>query len=85
MGAIASASPGGDGARKQLAAPVRERVWFAGDAVHDTLGGTVAGAWESGTRAAEAALRKIGALKDEKPETKPTRGRERTRRRNRDQ
>lgn len=85
MGAIASAVPGGDGARKQLAVPVRERVWFAGDAVHDTLGGTLAGAWESGTRAAEAALRKIGALKDEKPETKPARGRERTRRRNRDQ
>ena len=73
MGAIASVAPGGEGARKQLAAPVRERVWFAGDAVHDTLGGTVTGAWESGTRAAEAALRKIGAIKDEKPEAKQER------------
>ncbi|MGN6462734.1 MAG: flavin monoamine oxidase family protein [Pseudolabrys sp.] len=85
MGAIASAAPGGDGARRQLSVPVRERVWFAGDAVHDTLGGTLTGAWESGTRAAEAALRKIGAIKDEKPEKQPARGRERTRRRNRDQ
>jgi len=73
MGAIASAAPGGDGARKQLAVPVREHVWFAGDAVHETLGGTVAGAWESGTRAAEAALRRIGALKDEKPDRKQDR------------
>jgi len=43
--------------------PLRDRVWFAGEAVHDSLWGTVNGAWESGERAAEAALRKLGILK----------------------
>ncbi len=39
-------------------------VFFAGDAAHETQWGTVGGAWESGARAADAALRKIGALRD---------------------
>ena len=38
-------------------------------AVHETLWGTVDGAWESGERAAEAALRRIGAIKDAEPAT----------------
>ena len=38
-------------------APLRDRVWFAGEAAHETLWGTVNGAWESGNRAAEGALR----------------------------
>jgi monoamine oxidase len=63
LGAFAAAAPG-DNARRVLMDPVRERVWFAGDAVHETLWGTVGGAWESGVRAAEAALRKMGALRD---------------------
>jgi hypothetical protein len=51
--------------------PLRDRVYFAGEAVHETAWGTVNGAWESGERAAEAALRKMGALKDpEKPAPK---------------
>ena len=37
-------------------------MFFAGEATHETQWGTVDGAWESGERAAEAALRKIGAL-----------------------
>ncbi|HWM83406.1 MAG TPA: NAD(P)/FAD-dependent oxidoreductase [Pseudolabrys sp.] len=74
LGAMSAASPGGEGGRKVLMAPLRERVWFAGDAVHETRWGTLGGAWESGTRAAEAALRKIGAIKDDKPE-KPARRR----------
>ena len=37
-------------------------IFRAGEATHETLWGTVDGAWESGERAAEAALRKIGAL-----------------------
>jgi monoamine oxidase len=65
LGAISAALPGGAEARKTLAMPVRDRLFFAGDAVHETLAGTVGGAWESGTRAAEAALRKLGALKDD--------------------
>jgi hypothetical protein len=44
--------------------PLRDRLWFAGEAVHETAWGTVNGAWESGERAAEAALRKIGPLQE---------------------
>ena len=44
--------------------PLGGRIWFAGEAVHETQWGTVGGAWESGARAAEAALRKLGALKE---------------------
>ena len=40
-------------------------MFLAGEATHETLWGTVDGAWESGERAAEAALRKIGALREE--------------------
>ncbi|MBV9558051.1 MAG: FAD-dependent oxidoreductase [Pseudolabrys sp.] len=64
-GSFSAASPGNADARRILLEPMRERVWFAGEAVHDTLWGTVGGAWESGNRAAEAALRKMGALKDD--------------------
>jgi hypothetical protein len=44
-------------------------MFLAGEATHETLWGTVDGAWESGERAAEAALRKIGALRDAEPAT----------------
>lgn len=60
LGAFSSAPPGGQPARRVLMEPVRDRVWFAGEAVHETLWGTVGGAWESGERAAEAALKRIG-------------------------
>ena len=66
-GAFSAASPGGQGARKALMEPLRDRIWFAGEAVHETLWGTVGGAWESGVRAAEAILRKMGALHDPPP------------------
>ncbi len=72
LGGYSAAAPGEDDARRILREPVAERIWFAGEAVHDTQWGTVAGAWEAGTRAAEAALRKIGALK-EPNEDKPAR------------
>ena len=42
-------------------------MFLAGEATHETLWGTVDGAWESGERAAEAALRRIGALRDTEP------------------
>ncbi len=83
LGAFAAATPGDD-AHKALMDPIRERVWFAGDAVHDTLWGTIGGAWESGTRAAEAALRKMGALKDESQASEPVRTHSRRRRRQED-
>ena len=70
-GAFTAANPGGQGARKTLMEPVRDRIWFAGEAMHETLWGTVGGAWESGVRAAEGALRKMGALKEpEEPRAK---------------
>ncbi len=72
LGAWSSAAPGAQSARAVLMEPLRDRVWFAGEAAHETLWGTVNGAWQSGERAAEAALRKMGALKEE-PELKPKR------------
>ncbi|HET9903952.1 MAG TPA: NAD(P)/FAD-dependent oxidoreductase [Xanthobacteraceae bacterium] len=57
LGAFATASPGAAGARVTLMEPVRDRVYFAGEAVHETLWGTMAGAWESGDRAGRAVLK----------------------------
>ena len=70
MGAMSAASPGGQLSRKILTEPIGN-MFLAGEATHETLWGTVDGAWESGERAADAALRKIGALKDE-PADVPT-------------
>jgi monoamine oxidase len=64
LGAMSSAAPGAQPSRKILAEPIG-CMFLAGEATHETLWGTVDGAWESGERAAEAALRRIGALKDE--------------------
>ena len=36
LGGVASAAPGGQGARKVLMEPVRERLFLAGEAVHET-------------------------------------------------
>jgi monoamine oxidase len=60
LGAFSAAAPGGQGGRKLLMEPLRERLFFAGEAVHETLWGTVGGAWESGERAADAVLRLFG-------------------------
>jgi monoamine oxidase len=74
LGAMSSAGPGGQGARKIMMEPMRDRVFFAGEAVHETLWGTVGGAWESGQRAAEAVLREMGLLKEpEAPKPAPAR------------
>ena len=54
------ASPGGQWARKALSESLNERLWFAGEAVHETLWGTVGGAWEAGERAADAVIKRIG-------------------------
>jgi monoamine oxidase len=63
LGAMSVAAPGGQGSRKILTEPLGN-LFLAGEATHETLWGTVDGAWESGERAAEAALKKIGALTD---------------------
>ena len=47
-----------------LMPPVNDSVWFAGEALHETLWGTVGGAWESGERAADAVLRRLGGAKE---------------------
>jgi monoamine oxidase len=66
MGAMSAASPGGQASRKLLTEPIGA-MFLAGEATHETLWGTVDGAWESGERAADAALRRIGAIKDTEP------------------
>jgi len=66
LGAISAAAPGAQAARKILSEPIG-LVFLAGEATHETLWGTVDGAWESGERAADAALRRIGAIKDTAP------------------
>ncbi|MGA7809422.1 flavin monoamine oxidase family protein [Bradyrhizobium sp.] len=66
LGAMSAATPGGQPSRKILTEPIG-CLFLAGEATHETLWGTVDGAWESGERAADAALRKIGAVKDTAP------------------
>jgi len=63
LGAMSVAPPGAQASRKVLGEPFGN-VFLAGEATHETLWGTVDGAWESGERAAEAALRKIGAISE---------------------
>jgi monoamine oxidase len=72
LGAMSAAAPGGQPSRKVLTEPIG-CMFLAGEATHETLWGTVDGAWESGERAAEAALRRIGALRDAEP-LAPARG-----------
>ena len=66
LGAMSAAAPGGQIARRTLMEPMNNRVWFAGEAVHERLWGTVGGAWESGDRAAVAALRVIAPTPEQK-------------------
>jgi monoamine oxidase len=75
QGAMSVAAPGAQPSRKVLTEPIG-CMFLAGEATHETLWGTVDGAWESGERAAEAALQKIGALTDQSaaaPVAKPRR------------
>jgi monoamine oxidase len=79
LGAMSVAAPGGQPSRKVLTEPIG-CMFLAGEATHETLWGTVDGAWESGERAAEAALRKIGALRDTEPAQAPVPAAKRRRR-----
>jgi monoamine oxidase len=76
LGAMSAASPGGQSQRKVLTEPFG-CIHLAGEATHETLWGTIDGAWESGERAAEAALRRIGAIRDAEPEPRPAKQRRR--------
>jgi len=61
-GAYAYARPGAAEARARLAEPLSDgHLLFAGEACHDGLAGTLAGAWISGQRAAALALAATGA------------------------
>jgi monoamine oxidase len=83
LGAISAATPGNADARRLLRTPIGGRIWFAGEAVHETKWGTVSGAWESGERAAVAALDQMGMLEKSKPKRPSRREREPRRRRRR--
>jgi monoamine oxidase len=60
LGSYSHALPGRAGDRTILAAPVEDRLFFAGEATHPTLYSTVHGAWESGLRAADEAIAALG-------------------------
>src|SRR5262249_5968757 len=64
LGAMSAAAPGAQASRKILLEPIGP-VFLAGEATHETLWGTADDAWETGASAADAALRRIGAIKDE--------------------
>ena len=72
LGAMSAATPGHAEARKALAEPLG-RVWLAGEALHETQWGTVNGAWESGTRTAEAVIRYLQHGRREEPKTRSKR------------
>jgi monoamine oxidase len=59
LGAMSVAPPGEQATRATLSAPLNDRLWFAGEATHQTSWGTVEGAWESGERAANAVVERI--------------------------
>ena len=70
LGAMSVAAPGAQFARRVLVEPMSERVWFAGEATHETLWGTVGGAWVSGERAAAEVLRRITPAPAKTPPSK---------------
>lgn len=61
-GSFSAASVGGQPSRRILMEPLFDRVFYAGEAAHETLWGTVGGAWESGERAANAALKVVSPV-----------------------
>ncbi len=71
QGAMSGAVPGGQASRRVLLEPMGN-LFLAGEATHETLWGTVDGAWASGERAADAALAKLAPVQrpDEKPAQK---------------
>jgi monoamine oxidase len=81
LGAMSSATPGKADARRLLRRPIGGRIWFAGEAVHETKWGTVAGAWEAGERAALAVLDQMGMLKKPEPPSRRAPSSRRRRRR----
>jgi monoamine oxidase len=60
LGAASAAVPGAQSARKVMMEPLNNRIFFAGEAAHETMWGTIGGAWESGERVADAVIRVLG-------------------------
>jgi monoamine oxidase len=77
LGAWSAALPGAQSVRRSLMDRIADDTWYAGEAAHESLWGTVGGAWESGERAADAVLRRLGGAKVSTPaaetEVKPRR------------
>lgn len=81
QGAFSAASVGGQPSRRILMnEPLRDRVFYAGEAAHETLWGTVGGAWESGERAADLALKVVAPLTGTVPAQKTQPGKQPARR-----
>jgi monoamine oxidase len=68
QGGFSAAAPGAAASRRALMEPIYDRVFLAGEAAHETLWGTVAGAALSGERAADAALRYLGPSAPQEPQ-----------------
>jgi monoamine oxidase len=66
-GAYSYTRVGGGDAAALLARPLGGKVWLAGEATSTDYEGTVAGAIESGTRAAEEILTSLGARRSLRP------------------
>lgn len=60
-GAYSAMTPGGGEPRADLARPVEDRLFFAGEATHPTFFTAAHGAWLSGERAAGEALKALRA------------------------
>jgi monoamine oxidase len=67
LGGWSAAEPGNQSTRRALFDRIADDVWYAGEAAHETLWGTVGGAWESGERAADAVLRRLGPARAPAP------------------
>jgi hypothetical protein len=67
LGAWSGALTGAQSVRRLLMDRLADDVWYAGEAAHEILWGTVGGAWESGERAADAVLRRLGGVKQPAP------------------
>ena len=62
LGAYSYARPGRQGCRAALARPVENRIFFAGEATHETSFSTAHGARGSGERAAKELLGALGRI-----------------------
>lgn len=68
-GAVSAAAPGAQGSRRVLMEPLGA-LFLAGEAAHETQWGTVGGAWDSGERAADAALKRLSGASEPAKKTR---------------